>query len=150
MACKINSIKTGLVGKNWGSSGTHRTSYTNKISNLYPYHSRITLHTLLWDTLYYILLALALYFGKYTVLRIYKPKLGFKIWMNPNKKSCNSGSDCWFTDATDSSAITNNSNLVVWIIGKFTEHHWSSRITITRISSWNMKIWWNMKINTIL
>ena len=37
--------------KKRGFSGTHRTSYTNKNSNLYPYQRRITLHTLLWDTL---------------------------------------------------------------------------------------------------
>ena len=52
MSCNINSIKTGLVGIKWGFSGTHRTSYISKNSNLYPRQSRITLPTLLWDTLY--------------------------------------------------------------------------------------------------
>ena len=33
-------------------SGIHRTSYTRKNPNLYPHQSRITLHTLQWDTLY--------------------------------------------------------------------------------------------------
>ena len=32
MACNINSIKTGQVGKNGGFSGTHRTSYIRKKS----------------------------------------------------------------------------------------------------------------------
>jgi hypothetical protein len=44
--------KTGSIVKKWGSSGIHRTSYTRKNPNVYPPQSRITLHTLPWDTLY--------------------------------------------------------------------------------------------------
>jgi hypothetical protein len=52
MACNIDSIKTGEVGKNVGFSGTHTTSYIMRNLNVYPHQSRITFHTLLWDTLY--------------------------------------------------------------------------------------------------
>ena len=31
MACNINSMKTGQIGKKWGFSGTHRTSYIKKL-----------------------------------------------------------------------------------------------------------------------
>ena len=52
MACNINWIKIGCVGDNWSFSGTYRTSYISKNLNIYPHQSRITLYTLLWDTLY--------------------------------------------------------------------------------------------------
>ena len=52
MARNIVSIKTGIVGKNVGFSGRHRTSYTQKNLNVYPHQRRITFHTWLWDTLY--------------------------------------------------------------------------------------------------
>ena len=32
---------------------SHRTSYSKRNSTVYPRQSRITFHTLLWDTLYY-------------------------------------------------------------------------------------------------
>ena len=47
IARNIVSIKTGMVGKNVGFSGTHRTSYTQENLNVYPHQSRITLLTLL-------------------------------------------------------------------------------------------------------
>ena len=40
MAHNIDSIKTGSVGKKWGFSGTHRTSYILKKSNVYPHQSK--------------------------------------------------------------------------------------------------------------
>jgi hypothetical protein len=40
------------LGKKWGFSVTHRTSYISKNPNLYPHQARVTLYTLLWDTLY--------------------------------------------------------------------------------------------------
>ena len=52
MVRNMVSIKIGMVGKNVGFSGTHRTSYTQKNLNVYPHQSRITFHTMLWDTLY--------------------------------------------------------------------------------------------------
>jgi hypothetical protein len=47
MACNINSIKTGYIGKKWGFSGTHRICNISKNPNLYPHQSQITLYTLL-------------------------------------------------------------------------------------------------------
>ena len=51
MTRKIDSIKTGKVGKNGGFLGTHETSYIKKHSNVDPHQRRITFYTLLLDTL---------------------------------------------------------------------------------------------------
>ena len=81
MAHNIVSIETGKIGWNVGFSGTHRTFYIKKNLNVYPHQSRISFHTLLWDTLYVNIIASTASVSVISQIQFLNNPLSWKIFI---------------------------------------------------------------------
>ena len=87
MPRSIKKIQTEELGINAPLSWTSRIQNTSKNPILYPHQSRITYHSLLWDTLYFTkLLTLPIFiwkweiFGPHLLLWVERGQSGRKKW----------------------------------------------------------------------